>query len=93
VETFRRHDVTGKSRCFPTHEKGYFSKNSSVLQLIKMGLFRSVLLQFIYPHLSDQRFKDFIVSEFRISVGRGFWVYNERKCFFRSICFPSWKFC
>jgi len=41
VVTKWSHDVTWKSGCFPAHEKGDFSKNSDVLQLMKMGLFNT----------------------------------------------------
>ncbi len=33
------HDVTLKSGCFPAPERGDFSKNSDILELVKMGLF------------------------------------------------------
>ena len=36
------HCVTRKSVCFPVSERGYFSRNSCILQLTKMGLFKWV---------------------------------------------------
>jgi hypothetical protein len=42
VETFWRHDVTGKPGCFLALERSDFSKNFGILQLTKMGPFGGI---------------------------------------------------
>ena len=41
METFWSHNVTWKSGCFPAPERGDCSKNSGILQIVKMGPFLS----------------------------------------------------